>query len=92
MILNPEKIERLKKRGYCRISRKFGLLSRIDCNNWRERLAAGHVRGMDWVKLLGDKSAADYYRRCASKDHLEVGKDAGLKFPTSGDGPTEYLP
>ena len=77
--------------GYRITSRKYGLVSRIDREDWKEYMAEQHApwdirEGRKWVNILGDRSAADHYRRVYSKDHLELGRKAlTLKIPNSGD-------
>lgn len=63
----------LSDKGYRIISRKYGIASRIDCADWRERMASTHG-GMGWVKCLMETpgSAEDFYRRCISKDQIKV--------------------
>ena len=68
----------LYKRGYRQVSRRYGIVSRVDRKDWREVMAATHVNGMCWVKMLGDESAASYYRACISKDTIEGLDDATM--------------
>lgn len=80
--------EQLIAQGYRRVSRKFGIVARVDREDWREYMAEQHApwdiqQGRKWVKLLG-KNAADYYRRCLSNDKLEIGEGRALAIPTSG--------
>ena len=78
--------------GYRIISRKYGIISRIDRNDWREYMAKKYApwdieEGLKWVRTLGDRGAADHYRRIYSKDTLEIGRKAlKLKIPNSGNG------
>jgi hypothetical protein len=77
--------------GYRIVSRKYGIIARIDRPDWKEFLAEEHApwdieEGRDWVAALGDRRAADYYRRVYSKDTIELGREAvALKIPNSGD-------
>ena len=78
--------------GYRVVSRKYGMISRIDRKDWKEYMAKQHApwdaegEGIKWVQLLGDRAAADHYRRVYSKDTLEIGRKAlTLKIPNSGD-------
>lgn len=78
--------------GYRVVSRKYGMISRIDRDDWQEYMAEKHApwdpqgQGMRWIKALGPHHAADHYRRCYSKDTLEIGSKAlRLKIPNSGD-------
>jgi len=81
----------LRALGYCVTSRKFGLISRIDREDWKEYMASKHVsgNGMAWVKCLGEIGAEDHYRRCYSKDTLEIGSRA-RKLPKSHETVTGF--
>lgn len=80
-----------EKKGYRIVSRKYGIISRIDREDWKEYMAEKHApwdieEGLAWIKHLGDLHAADFYRRCHSKDTVELGRKAlTLKIPNSGD-------
>lgn len=81
--------------GYARVSNAYGMISRIDREDWREHMAQQHSPnnvefGRKWVKCLG-AYAADHYRRIYSNDKMELGRTKGRNFPSSQDGPTEYL-
>lgn len=84
-------VKALERAGYARTSNRFGMVSRIDRKDWREHMASQHGGGMDWVKALGKKGAADHYRRCYSQDNLTIGS-AAQRLPPSADGPTEFRP
>ncbi|HIF0636040.1 TPA: hypothetical protein ACXYQ5_005014 [Klebsiella pneumoniae] len=81
--------------GYCRVSNQHMMISRIDRPDWREVLAVHFCphdpeEGMDRTYSDG---AADYYRRCLSKDKLTL-KDKALyqMFPGSGGGHSHFIP
>ena len=77
------KYAKLIAEGYCVVSNRHGLVARLDRKDWREHMAGVYPNAA--------ALSADFYRRCLSKDVLEVG--AGHRsFPNSGSGPTEYLP
>lgn len=78
-------------RGYRRVSRKYGMLARIDRPDWREHMAGQHVRGMEWVDNLGS-GAADHYRRVYSRDRIEIDPTLALQVPTSGWDEVGYVP
>lgn len=78
--INKEDIPKLIAQGYCRTSRRFGLVSRIDRKDWKE-FCHKNKYPID----------ADWYRRCLSKDTLEVGVQYGLMFPASHDSEIEYV-
>jgi hypothetical protein len=79
------------KAGYRITSRKYGSVSRIDREDWKEYMAEQHApwdieEGRRWVKGLGDRVAADHYRRVYSKDHIDLGRKGNeMKIPNSGD-------
>jgi hypothetical protein len=84
--------KKARKAGYCIVSRKKPTLAaRIDRKDWKEYMASKHPGGMDWVKFLA-KDAADYYRRCYSKDIVVVPASWTKKLPNSNDGSTEFMP
>lgn len=91
------KIKQLIAQGYRRISGKYGIVSRIDREDWKEYMAAKYApldieRGRKWVNCLAEWSAEDNYRRCNSKDVLELGM-AGRKIPSSnGVETTGFIP
>lgn len=83
---------RLTALGYRRVSNRHATVARVDRADWREVMAAGHPRGMEWVQLLG-RDAPDHYRRCHSNDWLEgVPAPIFRLIPGSGGDPTEYCP
>ena len=81
-------LDKLRREGYARVSNKYGHVSRIDRPDWREHMAVGNTA---WLEALGNR-AADHYRRCFSKDVLQVNPRIAQKLPPSGSGPTEYQP
>lgn len=70
-------IRRLKAWGYTRISRRHGIIARVDRPDWREYMAYKHApwdplgQGMQWVLGMEDRAAADYYCGVHSKDRIE---------------------
>ena len=88
---------RLTAMGYCRVSRRFCHVSRIDREDWLDRLArhfapwdpdgegAAHVQGS------GSPSINDYYRRVLSKDTLIVSSSVIRCMPSSGGSPVGYV-
>lgn len=84
-------VEKLIASGYARTSNRYKMVSRLDRPDWKEHMAASHPDGMDWVNRLGDRNAADWYRRCLSKDNIEgISPSQFKKFPPSDSGPTKY--
>lgn len=90
-------VDRLIEQGYCRVSRRHMILSRIDREDWREHMARDHAPwdwkgdGMKWATSNG---MADHYRRCYSKDQMQLHPDCAalfLKFPGSGCGPEQFM-
>lgn len=78
--------------GYRRTSNAFGLVSRIDRPDWKEYMASLHPNGMDWVHALEQTpgSAEDHYRRCYSKDTLELSRSVAKQIPPSGGSSVGY--
>lgn len=77
--------------GYRVTSNKHRMISRIDRDDWKEYMAKGHSpwdwegEGLKWVRILGDRSAADHYRRVYSRDTLTVSAAIIKAMPNSGD-------
>lgn len=91
---NLDRITELKARGYAIVSRRHRHAARIDRPDWKEHMAALHVhgwpnqeealqRGRAWVNALGPY-AADFYRRCISKDVITVAQSYISWLPNSG--------
>jgi len=92
--MNREGLERLKKQGYRIISRKYGVVARIDRSDWKEYMASKHCNGMDWVEVLDRLNhAEDHYRRCYSNDKIELIPDRLLVevIPNSNSERTGYI-
>lgn len=88
-------VDMMLRSGYCRTSNNHMIISRIDCPDWREKLAV-HFSPHDPEAAMDrtyGRSAADYYRRCLSNDKIRVADRAqyGL-FPGSGDGYDYFIP
>ena len=87
----------LVKQGYRRISNKFCLASRIDRLDWREVMAQDHApwdwqgEGLTWVNCLGTGGAADFYRRCLSKDNVKMDEEVSRMVPTSNHDNCGYI-
>lgn len=81
-------IEYLKEKGYCRVSNKYRIASRLDKKDWEKIMAKKHSswdveKGLSWVNSLGE-GAEDHYRRCYSCDTIEGIEPALFKqLPTS---------
>jgi hypothetical protein len=85
------KVPNYAQQGYRITSRKHGIISRIDREDWLEFLLEhypnwrGKNGGLN-TSMITELQAADHYRRVFSKDTLEIGKEAlRLKIPNSGD-------
>jgi hypothetical protein len=65
--------EELYDQGYRVISRKFGIVSRVDREDW-----------ISWLEKKRLPVDADWYRRCISKDRLEVPLNYIGLIPNSG--------
>ena len=97
----PSKAEqeasRLMALGYCCVSRRFCLVSRIDAPDWRERLAKHFApwdpdgKGASHVRGSGSPSINDYFRRVMSKDTLVVDSWVIRHVISSGECPVGYV-
>ena len=91
-----ERAETLIAQGYCRVSRKFRIIARIDRADWIERVARAVGRRPDELcsVVVGrpDVMWADYYRRCLSKDTIEgVDPEVFKLIPLSDAGGVEFV-
>ncbi len=88
-------VDMMLRSGYCRTSNNHLIISRIDCPNWREKLAV-HFSPHDPEAALDrtyGRNAADYYRRCLSKDRIRLADRAQYgMFPGSADGYDYFIP
>jgi hypothetical protein len=85
----------LAAQGYAIISRRHCMAARIEYANWCYVVAKHHCswdesKGMRWVEMVGDKMAADHYRRCISKDRITVSEKVRKLMPKSGDCDFSY--
>lgn len=93
--MNHEQIQELVRRGYRRVSRRFGVVARVDRPDWLQHLIDNNMgphredmRRVDTARLW-----ADFYRRVVSADKIELDPPSlALNFPTSNDDPTGYVP
>lgn len=84
-------------RGYRRVSNKYGTVARVDRPDWLEVLAESmgrcvadfYIRGK--VNELGH-GWADHYRRCYSKDTIDLPPAIAKLVPGSGSDPVGYAP
>jgi hypothetical protein len=90
--------DELKRKGYCVTSNKYGIVSRLDRADWKEHLAQKHApwdpagQGMRWIEGIGDRGAADFYRRCNSADSIQnVPHDICKYLGNSLDGPDKFI-
>lgn len=86
----------LIKKGFCLTSNKFGIISRIDRPDWKNHMAILHTpwsleEGLRWIDCLGEMDAEDFYRRCHTKDKIELGMNKGKTFPRSHTTITGYV-
>jgi len=70
-------IEEAKRQGYCIVSRKYRIASRIDRPDWREHCPESN-------------NDADLYRRCYSKDNIFVPSSFVGKLKSSNNGYPEF--
>lgn len=84
---------KLIKQGYCKVSNHYGMVSRLDRPDWKEHMAKGHPRGLEWVDGMDLGGAEDFYRRVHSKDNLEfVDREVSALIPSSNHEVTGYRP
>lgn len=84
----------LAAKGYRRVSKRFGILARIDREDWREFMAQKHApwdpagEGMGWASSDGME---DFYRRVHSKDTRTVSSAIARLVPTSTHDPIGFV-
>lgn len=84
--------EELIAAGYRCVSRKYGIVSRIDRDDWIKVVVRNtHQTEQSIGKAMSSGSWQDFYRRVYSKDTLELGNSRGRAFPTSGFDPVGYV-
>ena len=87
----PQDMLNLISQGYRCVSRKFGIVARIDRQDWKQVMAdKGYVlsSSRDFPSNIG--SMADQYRRCYSEDKVEVEPQYRQHWPTSNHDDTGY--
>lgn len=92
----PRAMKRLAEMGYRLVSRKHRTISRVNRSDWREVMAKrlcpwDEIEGLMLVDRMGEASAADWYRRCISKDTLTISSWYIKAFPKSGNDPINYV-
>lgn len=85
---------KLADQGYCRISNKKHIVSRIDNEEWvflfaKERGLSLHEMFQEVLKNPGHYE--DLYRREYSEDRLEISKRAAAFMPGSSGNVTGYV-
>lgn len=70
--LTTKELNLLISWGYCRVSRKYGQVARIDRPDW-----------MDQQLRRRMPIDEDWYRRCVSQDILTLAVTDALRFPAS---------
>lgn len=91
-----EKATELTKRGYRRISNKYGLLSRIDRPDWKHEVAKrfcpyNFKQGLKRVESYDVSSMEDFYRRNCSEDKIEVMHEIARLVPNSSNEETGFI-
>lgn len=77
--------------GYRRTSNKYGLISRIDRPDWRDVIIATTHQTVETMRKATPGMWEDHYRRCHSKDQIELGAWRGKKIPTSNWDPVGFV-
>lgn len=75
-------------RGYRRISRRRGIVARIDREDWHQVLSAKYPR----CRFQHDAMAEDFYRRVLSQDKVQTRRYVTEMVPPSGNSLTGYVP
>ena len=89
--------KQLAAAGYRRISRKFGMLARVDRVDWltflSKELTFTAKDAAAWFEREQHNrgSWADYYRRVHSKDKIEIPVAIALKVPASCHDPIGFI-
>lgn len=85
----------LIKRGYRRVSNKYGRVARIDRPDWVQVLAIRLHRAPADFYVPGEPnptgSWCDFYRRTYSEDVLEMDPTLAQKIPSSCHDPVGYV-
>ena len=82
-------LQQLLRQGYRRTSCKYGIVARVDREDWMTLMS--HVLRGPLSEIMGNQQMwEDHYRRCFSRDKLELGAALGAKFPSSADSLTGY--
>lgn len=85
----PAEIDALIDSGYRRVSRRHGLVARIDREDWVSFLAGkGHAVG---DRLLRPGYWEDFYRRNYSKDQVRLHPTTAERVPCSHGDPVGYM-
>lgn len=86
-------LEQARDAGYVIVSRAHRTAARIDREDWKSFMARKHgAGGKQWVECLGDRSAADHYRRVYSRDQIPVPDSWIKELGNSGNGPECFMP
>ncbi len=78
--------EALARQGYCRISKRKNIVSRIDVENWVELLAGHYGKTLHemFTEILAQPGHyEDIFRREWSKDQLDVSLTTARTVPSS---------
>lgn len=74
--------------GYCRVSRRYGVLTRIDREDWLD-VCLMHLCHDEEIP---DFNYEDFYRRVLSKDRIDVSKYVSEMIPNSSSMKTGFRP
>ena len=89
-VRNRITFEQAQAAGYCIVSNRFRMAARLDRPDWKSHMATTQPDGHAWVRALGDRQAADYYRRCLSEDTITVPDSWVKTLGNSNGGPSDY--
>ena len=87
----PQHIKDLIDSGYRRVSRRHGMIARIDREDWMDHLAGELHTTVDKIRS-SPQVYADLYRRLYSKDVVTMHPTTALRIPPSGGDRTGFVP
>jgi len=83
--------EELIAMGYRRTSNKYGIVARIDREDWRDVVVQHTHQTLKTIATATPGMWEDFYRRVHSRDTLELGR-RGRQLPSSSWAPVGYVP
>jgi hypothetical protein len=88
-LLSPEQ---LVAKGYRRTSDRYGILARVDREDWKEVLEKHLGRELpENYEFSADEGWADIYRRTLSQDTVQINPELAQQVPSSLGDLTGYI-